>query len=65
MPCAWFSRFSNYLLSLGFVAAKYDTSLFVYYCGSDIVYLLLLYVDDIVLTVSSVKRLRRMIGALQ
>jgi hypothetical protein len=47
-----YSRFAAYLLSLGFVEAKSDTSLFVYRHGSDIIYLLL-YVDDIVLTASS------------
>ena len=29
-PCAWYSRFSAYLLNLGFVKAKSDTSLFGY-----------------------------------
>jgi hypothetical protein len=47
-----YSRFAAYLLSLGFVEAKSDTSLFVYHYSSDIIYLLL-YVDDIVLTASS------------
>jgi len=63
-PRAWYSRFATHLLSLGFVEAKTDTSLFVYRRGSDIVYLLL-YVDDIVLTASSVALLRRIIQALQ
>lgn len=51
-PRAWFNRFATYLLSLGFVEAKSDTSLFVFRRGSDTAYLLL-YVDDIVLTASS------------
>jgi len=51
-------------LSLGFVEAKSDTSLFVYQHGSDTAYLLL-YVDDIVLTASSPGFLRRIISALQ
>jgi len=50
-PRAWYSRFAAYLLSLGFVEAKSDTSLFVYRRGTDTIYLL--YVDDIVLTASS------------
>jgi hypothetical protein len=29
-PRAWYSRFAAYLLSLGFVEAKSDTSLFVF-----------------------------------
>jgi len=63
-PRAWYSRFTTYLLSLGFVNAKSDTSLFVYHRGIDTVYLLL-YVDDIVLTASSQAVLRCTISALQ
>jgi hypothetical protein len=55
---------ANYLLSIGFVEAKSDTSLFVYQRGSNIAYLLL-YVDDIVLIASSTDLLRRIISALQ
>jgi hypothetical protein len=40
------------LVSLGFMEAKSDTSLFVYHRGADTAYLLL-YVDGIALTVSS------------
>jgi hypothetical protein len=46
-PWAWYSRFTTYLASIGFVEAKSDTSLFIYQRGEDIVYLL--YVDDVVL----------------
>jgi predicted nucleotidyltransferase len=53
-----------YLTSLGFIEAKSDTSLFILHRGSDMVYLLL-YVDDIILTVSSSELLRRTITALQ
>lgn len=63
-PQAWYSRFASHLLHLGFVEAKSDTSLFVYHCGADTIYLLL-YVDDIVLTASSDGLLRRTIDALQ
>jgi hypothetical protein len=49
---AWYSRFTTYITSLGFVEAKSDTSLFVFWRGTDTVYLLL-YVDDIVITASS------------
>jgi len=51
-PRAWYSHFASFLLQLGFVEAKTDTSLFVYRRGSETAYLLL-YVDDIVLTASS------------
>ena len=63
-PRAWYSRMATFLLSIGFVEAKSDTSLFVYQRGSDRAYLLL-YVDDIVLTASSSDLLRRIISALQ
>jgi hypothetical protein len=48
---------------LGFVGAQSDTSLFIYWHGSDMTYLLL-YVDDIMLTASSTSLLRRIIAAL-
>lgn len=64
MPRAWYSRFASYLVSLGFVEAKSDTSLFVFLRGTDMIYLLL-YVDDIILIASSLEHLRRTISALQ
>jgi hypothetical protein len=51
-PRAWYHCFDSYLASLGFVEAKSGTSLSIYHRGADIAYLLL-YVDDVVLTVSS------------
>jgi len=63
-PRAWYSRFATHLLSLGFLEAKSDTSLFVYWRGSDTAYLLL-YVDDIILTASSPTLLLWIISALQ
>ena len=62
-PHAWYSRFAAYLLSLGFTEAKSDTSLFVFRRGDDMIYLLL-YVDDIVLTASSVGLLQHTITSL-
>jgi hypothetical protein len=47
-----YSHFATFLLSQGFVEAKADTSLFVFHCGMDTAYLLL-YVDDIIFTASS------------
>ena len=48
-PRAWFQRFSEYLLQLGFHESKCDYSLFVY--NQQGVYLILLiYVDDILIT---------------
>ena len=52
------------MLSLGFVEAKSDTSLFIWHRRSETVYLLL-YVDDIVLTASSPDLLQQTIFALQ
>jgi hypothetical protein len=52
------------LVSLGFVEAKSDTSLFIYRCGIDTAYLLL-YIDDIVLTASSPELLQHTTLALQ
>jgi hypothetical protein len=52
----WYSRFATYIISLGFVEVKSDTSLFVFRSGTNMVYLLL-YVDDIVFTASSVSLL--------
>jgi hypothetical protein len=53
-----------YLLTLGFVEAKSNTSLFVFRRGVDTVYLLF-YVDDIVLTTSSTMLLQHTISALK
>jgi len=63
-PRAWHSRLAAFLVSLGFVEAKSDTSLFIYHRGAETAYLLL-YVDNIVLTASSPSLLRRIISALQ
>jgi hypothetical protein len=63
-PRAWYSRFATYLLSLRFVEAKADTSLFIFHRDTDTVNLLL-YVDDIILTASSTMLLRHTIFALQ
>jgi hypothetical protein len=64
VPQAWYNRFTTYLLTLGFVEAKSDTSLFVFRRSADKVYLLL-YVDDIVLTASSTTLLQHTISALK
>jgi hypothetical protein len=64
VPQAWYSHISTFLLSLGFVEAKVDTSLFIFRCGLDTAYLLL-YIDDIVLTASSLEFLRCIMSSLQ
>jgi hypothetical protein len=44
-PRTWYHCFSSYLVSLGFMEAKSDTSLFVYRRSANTAYLLL-YIDD-------------------
>jgi len=51
-PRAWYTRLSDFLLSIGFRAFKVDTSLFILSDGTNIFYLLV-YVDDILLTGSN------------
>jgi hypothetical protein len=51
------------LLTLGFVEAKSDTSLFIYHHADGVAYFL--YVDDIVLTASSSQPLQRIITLRQ
>jgi hypothetical protein len=51
-PRAWYSRLSFKLQALGFIASKIDISLFIYKKGPVIIYLLV-YVDDIIITSSS------------
>jgi hypothetical protein len=61
---AWCHRFASYLVTLDFVEAKSDTSLFIYRRGANTAYLLL-YVDDIVLTTSNSELLQCTPTALQ
>jgi len=62
-PQAWNHQFTAFLLTLGFVEAKSDTSLFIYHHGTKTAYLLI-YVDDIVLRASSESLLYRIIASL-
>jgi hypothetical protein len=59
-----YSRFATFLLTLGFVEAKYDTSLFIYHHDDGVAYLLL-YDDDIVPAASNPQLLQRIITSLQ
>jgi hypothetical protein len=62
-PRAWHQCFATFLRQLGFVASVTDASLFIFTKGNSTTYLLL-YVDDIVFTVSSATLLRRLIDRL-
>ncbi|GJW84538.1 ribonuclease H-like domain-containing protein [Tanacetum coccineum] len=62
-PKAWFKRFASYITRVGFHHSRRDSSLFTYRHGMDTSYLLL-YVDDIVLTVSSKALLQQIISSL-
>jgi hypothetical protein len=64
MSRAWCHCFASYLVSLGFVEAKSDTSLFVHRRDTNAAYLLL-YVDNIVLTASRPELLQHTTTALQ
>ena len=51
-PRAWFHRFSSFLLTHGFICSQSDPSMFIFR-SSRYILVLLLYVDDIILTGSS------------
>ena len=52
-PWQWFERLQTTLLQFGFVASKCNPSLFIYKTQSHTIYLLV-YVDDITITGSSI-----------
>ena len=62
-PRAWNDRFTNFLPSLGFQASLADPSLFVQHSSHGIV-ILLLYIDDILLTANHPSLLTSVIDAL-
>jgi hypothetical protein len=63
-PRTWFHRFTTFITSLGFVASKCDSSLFILHHGSSTAYLLL-YVDDIILTANTTTLLYSIISSLK
>jgi histone deacetylase 1/2 len=62
-PRAWYIRLSDFLLSIGFLTSKVDTSLFILSDGTNIFYLLV-YVDDILLTGSNSAMLHHLVQLL-
>ncbi|XP_028125088.1 uncharacterized protein LOC114322022 [Camellia sinensis] len=51
-PWAWYSTFSSFLLSKGFLQSHCDSSLFIHFTSSSITFLLI-YVNDILLIISN------------
>ncbi|XP_050126910.1 uncharacterized mitochondrial protein AtMg00810-like [Malus sylvestris] len=62
-PRAWNSKFTSYLPAMGFKASASDSSLFVKQDNSDVV-ILLLYVDEIILTGSNSCKVQSVITEL-
>lgn len=60
----WFECFVGHVMSLGFVQSKVNTSLFMYNYNDTMVYLLL-YVDDMILSASTIHLLWHLIACLQ
>ncbi|KAM1900185.1 hypothetical protein ACFX14_029161 [Malus domestica] len=62
-PRAWFQCFSHHLEDLGFQASLADSSLFTYFNGSTVIYLLI-YVDDILVTGNNPSHISQLIQQL-
>ncbi|CAA7036579.1 unnamed protein product [Microthlaspi erraticum] len=62
-PRAWFNKFTNFLIEFGFSCSNADPSLFTYHRGSHTL-VLLLYVDDVLLTGSSPELVNTLIHEL-
>jgi hypothetical protein len=62
-PRAWFSKLSDKLIQIGFHTSRSDTSLFIYK-SSDYLMLVLVYVDDIIITCSSQSAIQNLLTAL-
>lgn len=62
-PRAWFERLKAALLTYGFKSSRCDPSLFTFSSGHDKVYLLV-YVDDIIVTCSSIPLIQKLVQKL-
>ena len=63
-PRAWFDKFRSTLLDFHFIQSQFDSSLFLHKTSAGIV-LLLVYVDDIVITGSDTELLKHLQKHLQ
>ena len=63
-PCAWFHKLKEALHTWGFISSKSDTSLFIYK-HSDNFLLLLVYVDDLLITSNNAPLIQTLIRDLQ
>ena len=63
-PCAWFDKFLSTLIRFSFVQNQYDSSLFLCKTAKGIV-LLLVYVDDIIITGTGSELISRLHQNLQ
>ena len=61
---AWFDKFSLYLLEFGFLCSIKDPSLFIFSQGKDVI-MLLLYVDDMVITGNESQTMQRFLQELK
>jgi hypothetical protein len=60
----WFQCFGAHIQHIGFRATRSDSSLFVYKHGADVAYHLL-YIDNIILTASTLEFLHRVVDGLK
>lgn len=62
-PRAWFQKLQTYLFELGFTSAKFDVSLFTKFSRAETL-LVLVYVDDIIITGSSASAINQLVHSL-
>ncbi|RVW69234.1 Retrovirus-related Pol polyprotein from transposon RE1 [Vitis vinifera] len=62
-PRAWFHKLSSFLLQIGFQCSRVDASLFYFHSAYDII-ILLIYVDDILITGNNPSRVHQIISQL-
>ena len=63
-PRAWFGRFTKAMIDLGYHQARGDHALFIKYGTTGMVTILLVYVDDIIVTGGDAREIRRLTTSL-